>query len=126
MFLKRIECQKRSQPQPIEKQAEAQLSGLGLLDRFDTLATGDETANGKPAPDLFLLAAQRLGVHPSACVVLEDSEAGIIAANRAGMQVYVIPDLKQPSLAVERLAQGKFDSLLAVIPCIPRILNSEF
>jgi HAD superfamily hydrolase (TIGR01509 family) len=91
-----------------------QLGGLGLLDRFSVLATGDEVANGKPAPDLFLLAAQRLSVVPSKCLVLEDSEAGIVAAHRAGMQVYAVPDLKQPSPAIEALAHGKFDSLSAV------------
>lgn len=64
-------------------QAAAQLGGLGLLDRFNVIATGDEVVNGKPAPDLFLLAAHRLGIEPSECLVLEDSEAGIVAAHRA-------------------------------------------
>ena len=95
-------------------QATAQLGGLDLLERFNALATGDEVVNGKPSPDLFLLAAHRLGVEPSACLVLEDSEAGVIAAHRAGMQVYVVPDLKPPARAVEELAHGKFDSLIAV------------
>jgi HAD superfamily hydrolase (TIGR01509 family) len=94
--------------------AVAQLGGLGLLDRFSVLATGDEVLNGKPAPDLFLLAAQRLSVDPSGCLVLEDSEAGIVAAHGAGMQVYAVPDLKPPSPAIQSLAQGKFDSLDAV------------
>jgi HAD superfamily hydrolase (TIGR01509 family) len=102
------------------RQALAQLGGLGLLDRFNAIATGDEVANGKPAPDLFLLAARRLGMDPSVCLVLEDSEAGVIAANRSGMQVFVIPDLKPPSPPVEKLAQGKFDSLLAVTEQLAR------
>jgi beta-phosphoglucomutase-like phosphatase (HAD superfamily) len=94
--------------------AERQLSGLSLLERFHVLATGDEVKNGKPSPDLLLLTAERVATDPSQCLVLEDSEAGIIAAHRAGMQVYVVPDLKQPSELVEKLAQGKFDSLAAV------------
>lgn len=94
--------------------AAAQLAGLDLLDRFSVLATGDEVRNGKPSPDLFLLAADRLGTEPSECLVLEDSEAGVTAAHRAGMQVYVIPDLKPPSPEVAALAQGKFDSLIEV------------
>jgi beta-phosphoglucomutase-like phosphatase (HAD superfamily) len=85
-----------------------------LRDRFNVLATGDEVPNGKPSPDLFLLAAGRLGISPSECLVLEDSEAGIVAANRTGMQVYVIPDLRPPSTSVESLAQGRFDSLASV------------
>lgn len=94
--------------------AARQLAGLDLLHRFDVLATGDETPNGKPAPDLFLLAASRLCIEPSRCLVLEDSEAGVMAAHRAGMQAYLIPDLKPPSPAVQELTQGRFDSLTAV------------
>jgi HAD superfamily hydrolase (TIGR01509 family) len=96
------------------RQASTHLAGLDLLNRFDALATGDEVVNGKPAPDLFLLAAARLGVEPPDCLVLEDSEAGIIAAHRAEMQVYAVPDLKAPAAAVARLAQGTFHSLAAV------------
>jgi HAD superfamily hydrolase (TIGR01509 family) len=96
------------------RQASTHLAGLDLLNRFEVLATGDEVENGKPAPDLFLLAAVRLGVEPPDCLVLEDSEAGIIAAHRAEMQVYAVPDLKPPAAAVERLAQSRFDSLAAV------------
>ena len=84
------------------------------MERFNVIATGDEVRNGKPAPDLFLLAAHRLGMKPSQCLVLEDSEAGVVAAHRAGMQVYVVPDLKPPSRAVEELTQGRFESLVAV------------
>jgi HAD superfamily hydrolase (TIGR01509 family) len=96
------------------QQASAQLAGVDLLDRFDVLVTGDEVVNGKPSPDLFLLAAHRLGMDPSECLVLEDSEPGVIAAHRAGMEVFVVPDLKPPSPAIEGLADGKFESLIAV------------
>jgi HAD superfamily hydrolase (TIGR01509 family) len=105
------------------RQAADQLGGLGLLDRFNAIATGDEVVNGKPAPDLFLLAAHRLGMEPSQCLVLEDSEAGVTAAYRAGMQVWVVPDLKAPSAAVEELTQGRFDSLVAVEKRLRRLLN---
>jgi ribosomal-protein-alanine N-acetyltransferase len=70
--------------------------------------------NGKPAPDLFLLAAQRLGIDPATCLVLEDAEPGVIAAHRAGMQVYMVPDLQPSSPTTERLANGIFDSLNVV------------
>jgi HAD superfamily hydrolase (TIGR01509 family) len=94
--------------------AVAQLTAAGLLNRFDAVATGDEVVNGKPAPDLFLLAAQRLGVEPVHCIVFEDAEAGTIAAHRAGMRVFIVPDLKQPSPEVRNLAAGVFESLTAV------------
>lgn len=94
--------------------AVAQLAGAGLLNRFDAVATGDEVVNGKPAPDLFLLAAQRLGVEPAHCIVFEDAEPGTIAAHLAGMTVFIVPDLKQPSGEVRSLAKGVFESLAEV------------
>ena len=60
----------------------------GLLDRFEgRIFSGDEVAEGKPAPDLFLLAAERMGAAPSGCVVVEDSVYGVRAARAAGMRV---------------------------------------
>ena len=61
------------------------LGRAGLLDAFDVTVSGDEVANGKPAPDMFLLAAERLGVAPSACVAIEDSPPGVASAVAAGM-----------------------------------------
>jgi beta-phosphoglucomutase family hydrolase len=61
-----------------------ELSGLAPL--FRTVVTPEDVAHGKPAPDLFLLAAQRLGVPPRECLVFEDAEPGIRAAEAAGMQ----------------------------------------
>lgn len=90
------------------------LARMGLFDRFDAIATGDEVQNGKPAPDLFLLAAERLGVEPAGCLVLEDSEPGVIAAHRAGMQVFNVPDLQVLSATTRQLANGVFDSLAEV------------
>ncbi len=59
-----------------------------LLDLFDdNLFSTQLVENGKPAPDLFLLAAERMGIAPSECVVVEDSSNGVIAATRAGMRV---------------------------------------
>jgi beta-phosphoglucomutase-like phosphatase (HAD superfamily) len=98
-----------------------QLEAIGLLRRFSAVAAGDEVATGKPAPDIFLLAAQRLGVQSAACLVLEDAEAGIAAANRAGMQVYLVPDLNTPPLNPVSSATAKFASLSDVT----RHLESE-
>lgn len=59
-----------------------------LIERFDAnLFSASQVAHGKPAPDLFLFAAQTMGVSPSKCVVIEDSPAGVMAAKRAGMRV---------------------------------------
>jgi HAD superfamily hydrolase (TIGR01509 family) len=62
------------------------LGRTGLLDRFDgRIISRSDVANGKPAPDLFLLAADRAGVAPAQCVVVEDSPFGLRAAHAAGM-----------------------------------------
>lgn len=61
---------------------------VGLYDRFaGRIHSATEVANGKPAPDLFLYAASRMGVEPGRCVVVEDSRAGVTAARSAGMRV---------------------------------------
>ncbi|MBP6788321.1 MAG: HAD-IA family hydrolase, partial [Candidatus Promineofilum sp.] len=71
--------------------AEIILGQLGVVGRYTALAAGDEVAHGKPAPDIFLLAAARLGVTPAACLALEDSAAGCAAAVAAGMRVVAVP-----------------------------------
>lgn len=67
------------------------LSALGLLDKFDTLVCAEDYKHGKPAPDCFLMAAERLGVAPSDCLVFEDTELGIQAATAAGMASVKVP-----------------------------------
>ncbi|MEZ4681193.1 MAG: HAD family phosphatase [Caldilineaceae bacterium] len=72
------------------------LERAGILDRFSIIVTGDQIVNGKPAPDIFLLAAERLGVAAHSCVAVEDSEAGVYAASSAGMTTFMVPDLIYP------------------------------
>jgi HAD superfamily hydrolase (TIGR01509 family) len=65
------------------------LSLVGLLARFTpNIFSAEEVAHGKPAPDLFLHAAERMGVGPTRCLVIEDSIAGVTAARAAGMTVF--------------------------------------
>lgn len=58
---------------------------------FDVVVSGDQVKTGKPAPDSYLLAAKQLGVDPSKCLVVEDSEPGVIAGQSAGMTVLAVP-----------------------------------
>jgi beta-phosphoglucomutase-like phosphatase (HAD superfamily) len=62
-----------------------------LIDRFETIVGAEDYQNSKPAPDGFLLAADRLGVEPSACLVFEDTDLGIQAATAAGMASVRVP-----------------------------------
>ena len=63
---------------------------------FKSIVTGDLVERCKPAPDIFLLAAEKLGVTPKNCVVVEDSPNGVRAGVAAGMHVVMVPDLEQP------------------------------
>ena len=65
---------------------EKTLTATGLISLFDVIVTADDVAHGKPAPDLFLLASERLGVAPADCIVYEDGDPGLEAARRAGMR----------------------------------------
>ena len=67
------------------------LTTLGLLDKFATIVGADDYTRGKPAPDAFLLAAERLGMAPADCLVFEDTEIGIQAATAAGMASVKVP-----------------------------------
>ena len=87
------------------------LTAASLLHQFDTLVCGDEVAHGKPAPDIFLAAAAKLGVAPDQCVVLEDSSAGIKAAHAAGMRAIWVPDLIQPTPDLTPLAYQVLEDL---------------
>jgi HAD superfamily hydrolase (TIGR01509 family) len=64
--------------------AEAHLTLAGIRERFETILTCDDVTRGKPSPDLYLLAASRLGVSPEFCVAVEDSNHGVTAAHAAG------------------------------------------
>lgn len=93
------------------------LDKLGFSDFFPVVVSGDMVKNGKPGPDIFLKAAELLGVSPSECLVLEDSTMGIEAAKRAGMFCIGVDnslspykqDLSQADLVVNRLDQIDLD-----------------
>ncbi|WP_233843621.1 HAD family phosphatase [Dyella sp. 2HG41-7] len=101
-------------------EARKKLEAVHVLHRFPVLATSDQVHRGKPAPDLFLLAAERLGVSPVRCTVLEDSEAGIKAAAAAGMRAILVPDIKHPSPDVAAMAAHICPSLVHVREVLAR------
>jgi HAD superfamily hydrolase (TIGR01509 family) len=85
-----------------------------LDDYFEVFVFGDEVVNGKPAPDIFLGAANGLGVPPQNCIVLEDSAAGVRAAHAAGIDVIMVPDLIQPDDELHAMALAVLPDLFAV------------
>ena len=82
---------------------------LGLERRFRALVAAEDVKAGKPAPDVFLAAAARLGVQPGRCVVVEDAEAGIEAARRAGMSSVGV-GIRSADLPVASLAELPLDA----------------
>jgi HAD superfamily hydrolase (TIGR01509 family) len=82
---------------------ERHLASHGLMDRFDQIVCRGDYENGKPAPDPFLKAAERLGVEPRSCLALEDSHVGVRSASAAGMMTVMVPDLLEPTEALRAL-----------------------
>jgi HAD superfamily hydrolase (TIGR01509 family) len=76
---------------------ERHLTAHGLMDSFDALVCRGDYEHGKPAPDPFLKAAERLGVEPQACLALEDSHIGVRSAAAASMMTVMVPDLLEPT-----------------------------
>lgn len=99
------------------------LMPAGLDTRFHAIVTGDEVTHGKPAPDIYLLAADRLGIDPQHCLALEDSEPGAIAATSAGMRVIIVPDLKQPGDEAREAAHAVVPSLHEVVALLRATLK---
>ncbi len=91
----------------------------GLTDCFRATVSSEEVERGKPAPDVYLEAARRLGVAPSSCAAVEDSHAGIRSASSAGMRVIAIPNASYPpddeALALADAVVGSLDDLTVVV-----------
>ena len=75
---------------------DAVLDAAELAEVFRATVSSEEVARGKPAPDVYLEAARRLGIHPERCAAIEDSHAGIASAKAAGMRVIVVPNPAYP------------------------------
>lgn len=98
--------------------ARSKLLKIGVLPRLHGLVTGDMVEKGKPDPEIFVRAAESLGLPPEVCLVLEDSPHGILAAHRAGCLPMMIPDLWQPDETIKSLLYAQGTTLLDVIPVL--------
>ena len=94
------------------ERAMARLALFDLQSAFDSITCGDDGfKHGKPAPDIFLLAAERLGSTPEDCAVVEDSFNGVRAGHAAGMHVFMVPDMMQPTAEVADMCEAVLPSL---------------
>ena len=93
---------------------EHNLAPRGLASRFHAVVGHGDYANGKPAPDPFLKAAERLGVAPALCLALEDSHNGVRSASAAGMMAIMVPDLIAANDEIRGFCTHVVDDLHAV------------
>ena len=93
------------------------LESAGLTGMFDIEATGESVQRGKPAPDVYLLAAEMIGTEPSRCLALEDAPIGVRSAVDAGMRCFAIPNHDTRQFAFDG-ASAILDSLADVLPAM--------
>ena len=111
----------RSPRRPIAEVIDAALDATGLRDVFAVVVSSDEVAHGKPAPDVYLEAARRLGIAPAACLVVEDSINGVRAGKAAGMFVVLVPNASvPPAPGTSELADLVLDSTRGPRPGVDR------
>jgi HAD hydrolase, family IA, variant 3 len=101
-------------------QIEQNLRKSGLRDYFDVVVGGDLVTHGKPAPDIFLLAAERIGILPADCYVFEDGYNGLRGAAAAGCAPVMIPDTMPLTDEMRTLCKGIYPSLSDAMNAIQR------
>ena len=94
------------------------LKKAGIFDYFDRIICATMVEKGKPMPDIYLYAAQQLGLNPCECMALEDSPNGVKSAAAAGFVTVMIPDLTEPDVELRGIISGSADSLKDVADII--------
>ncbi|MFH0880531.1 MAG: HAD family phosphatase [Lentisphaerota bacterium] len=101
---------------------DAGIKALAMGDAFNAIVAGEDVAHGKPFPDIFLLAAKKMGVDPAHCVVFEDAPAGIQAAHAAGMRVigvlssHTAQELKQADMLIHHFGEMTPERIIQWFP----------
>ena len=108
-----------------EDQIRSNLERSGISPYFDAIVSGSEITHGKPAPDIFLKAAEKLELDPHDCYVFEDSLNGIRAAHTAGCAPVMIPDMMEPTEEIRAMANEVFGSLVEVKQWFEAALESN-
>ena len=100
------------------RSAKRTLKTAGVLDYFDEIVCAEDVEYGKPDPEPFLKAAEKLSLNPGKCLALEDSYNGIISAHSAGMITVMVPDLIEPTKEITALCDYIFIDLNEVAKII--------
>ena len=98
------------------ERAEEYLKKIGVYDKFETIICGNMLENGKPCPDIYLYACERLGLAPCECMALEDSPNGVKSASTAGCVTVMVPDLTQPE-------KEQLDAVYAVASSLDKVID---
>ena len=88
------------------------LRSAGLTDAFEVIVTSDDVEHAKPAPDIYLLACERLGVAPADALALEDSNSGVAAAKAAGLTVTAVPQFAETDVSAADRVVDSLEKLL--------------
>ncbi|MBO0412819.1 HAD family phosphatase [Enterococcus hulanensis] len=91
------------------------LEHAGIRDKFSDIISAEDVKFAKPDPEIFVIAAERLGMSGADCLVLEDSKNGILAAEGAGVPVVMVPDIVPPTAELREKTEAVFTSLHDVI-----------
>lgn len=96
-----------------EERVKKLLALSGIMGSFDDVVCGNMAENSKPAPDIFLLAAERIGALPKECIAVEDGKNGVLSAGRAGYgEIIMVPDLILPDEETKNVLTFEAESLL--------------
>ena len=98
-----------------ETKAREYLKEIELEEKFDKVICADMVENGKPDPDIYLFACEKIGEKPSDCLALEDSPNGVRSAYSAGVDVIMVPDLSEPDEELNKIILKSAGSLKDVI-----------
>jgi len=108
-----------------KKTAQKKLAKAGLAQFFDFIICGDQVERGKPHPEIYLTAAEALGVNPEESYVFEDSYAGIEAAFAGGFKAIMVPDLLPPTEGILKKTLHQVDNLFEGLQLIQGLFNSD-
>lgn len=104
------------------ERAEKYLKETGIFGYFDRIISAAMVKEGKPKPDIYLYAAEKLGVDPKDCAALEDSPNGVKSAASAGCRTIMVPDLTEPDEDLLHIITAKANSLFDVIEIIDKTI----